>query len=180
MMSDADANSDDTRTPTAATENGVVLTRLLEEAVGSDLAELDGNTTLTERGDTPNPAARVVDSVAKDAWIVGVIPRVEPSIARGFAGTVDGEVRLVFTGSAGDRLLKPSGAPLRAVLTNHDVEASVHDGDSPVGVLLVGECALVGLFDADGLAAVLVSDSPAVREWAAATCQRYVNAAEPV
>ena len=179
-MSDTDANSDDKRTPTAANGNGVILTRLLEEAIGSDLATLDGNITLTERGDTPSPETRVLDSITVDESIVGVIPRIEPSLARQFAGSVGGEVRLVLTGSAGEQLTRTSGVPLKAVLANRGVRVSVHEGDSPVGVLLADERAVIGLFDAEGLAAVLSSDSPAVREWAAATCQRYFTAAEPV
>lgn len=182
-MSDRDAT--DAEATDAVTGNttagpGAILKRLVEEAVSADLVALHGPVTLVERGDDPSPAARVLDQVGGGESIVGVVPRIEPSLARGLAGSVDSEVRLVLTGSAGERLTGTSGAPARAALANHGIEAYIHDGDSPVGVLLVGNHALVGLFDDDGLAAVLSSDSPLVREWVTATCQRYFAAADQV
>ena len=159
---------------------GAILRRLVETAIDADLETLTGSAEVVERGGEPDPAARVLDCVAGDDSVVGVVPRIEPSLARGLAGRVDGEVRLVLTGSAGDRLTGASGAPLRLALANHGVTVSVHDGDSPVGVLLVGDRALVGVFDDDGLAAVLSSDAPPVREWVTATYRRYAAAAESV
>ena len=182
-MSDGDATDTSVEgrsTPGSTDEPGAILGSLVEEATGIDVATSDGAVTFVERGDDPDPGAWVLDLIDGDESVVGVVPRVEPSLARGLAGRVDGDIRLVLTGSAGERLTGASGAPLRSVLANHGVGASVHDGDSPVGVLLVGERAVVGLFDDKGLAAVLSSDSSAVREWAAATCQRYFAAADPV
>ncbi|PAU83414.1 hypothetical protein CK500_10330 [Halorubrum salipaludis] len=147
---------------------------------------------LAERGEDPGPAARLPELVASGDSVVGVVPRADTALARRVLGNGDGDgegrgvareegrtVRLVFTGRAADRLAGPSGAVIRSVLAEHGVDAHRHDGDSPIGVLLVGDRAVVGLFDDRGLAALLWSDAPAVREWAAATCRRYLAAAEP-
>ena len=171
---------------------GAVLRELVAEAVGVDGAALLEDAALTERGDDPEPAARFPEVVAVGGTVVGVVPRAPPALARRLLGTGDasleavgdagrdGEtVRLVFTGRAADRLAGPSGAVLRPVLADRGVEAYRHDGGSPVGVLLVDDRAVVGLFDERGLAALLWSDAPAVREWAAATCGRYLAAADP-
>jgi len=186
-MTDGDAVDEDageTATPLGADGPGEALATLVGEAVDADLGALDGAVSVAERGggqrgDGPTPASRVLDLVGGGGSIVGVVPRIEPSLARGLAGRVDGEIRLVLTGSAGERAAGAAGAPIRSVLADHGVEVSVHAGDSPVGVLLVDERAVVGLFDGDGLAAVLSSDSPTVRRWAAETCRRYFAAAEP-
>lgn len=180
MRDDETAGGDATSEsiPEGADGPGATLKRLVEAAIDADLETLDGTVAVAERGDDTDPATRVLDRVAGDDSVVGVVPRIEPSLARGLAGRVDGEVRLVLTGSAGDRLTGASGAPLRSALANRGVEVSVHDGDSPVGVLLVGDRALVGVFDDEGLAAVLSSDASPVREWVTATYRRYAGAAE--
>lgn len=180
---------------------GSVLRTLVARGVGGDSTSLDGSIDVVERGDDPEPAARLPALVAGGASIVGVVPRIEPSLARRIVGGegiegpggaategsketateetggVDAEFRLVFTGSAGDRLTGPSGAAIRTILANRGIETYVHEGDSPVGILLIDDRAAVGLFDDGGLAALLWSDAPAVRTWAAATCRRYFAAA---
>ncbi|WP_128905812.1 transcriptional regulator FilR1 domain-containing protein [Halorubrum amylolyticum] len=96
-------------------------------------------------------------------------------------GSADGgTVRLVFAGRAADRLVGPSGTVIRSILAEHGIDAYRYEGDAPIGVLLVDDRAVVGLFDERGLAALLWSDAPAIREWAAATCRRYLSAADPV
>lgn len=178
-MSDGDGpGNDPTTTPTNGP--GAVLTNLVGGAIGVDLAAVDGAVTLTERGDDPTPAMRVLDHVAGGGSLVGVVPRIEPSLARGFTERTGGEARVVLTGRAAERLTGVSGAAVESVLANHGVEVSVHEGDSPIGVLLVGERALVGLFDGDGLVAVLSSDSPLIREWVTTTYRRYADAADPL
>jgi hypothetical protein len=47
-------------------------------------------------------------------------------------------------------------------------------------VLLVGDRAVVGLFDERGLAAVGWSDAAPVREWAADTCRRFLADSDAV
>ncbi|WP_123621568.1 hypothetical protein [Halorubrum sp. CSM-61] len=173
---------------------GAVLRNLVAEAVDADGdAPLDGDFDLVERGDEPGPAARLAALVGSERAVVGVVPRADRALARRLPGNgdeggdgdraVDGggdrAIRLVFTGRAADRLTGPAGTAVRSVLAERGIDAYRHDGDSPLGVLLVGDRAVVGLFDEDGLAALLWSDAPAVREWAAATCRRYLSAAEP-
>ncbi len=162
-----------------------VLRSLVEQGIDCSLADLDDPVDVVDRGDDPGPTDRLPALVAGGDSTVGVVPTVEPSLARQVAGDGVGdgsaaadEIRLVFTGSASERLTGPSGAAIRTVLADRGVDAYVHDGDSPVGVLLVGERVVVGLFDDGGLAALLWSEAPAIREWAAATCGRYLDAAE--
>ena len=160
---------------------GESLRALVASAVDGDLSEWSAPIAVAVRGDDPGPGTRLADVVgAGDESVVGVVPRVDPSLARRVGDAIDGETRLVFTGSAADRLDGPAGAAVRSALSGRGVEAYRHGGDSPVGVLLVGVRAVVGLFDDRGLAAVLWSDAPPVREWAAATCRRFIDAADPV
>lgn len=164
---------------------GPALRALVDEAVDLDVGEPGTAISVVERGDDPGPAARLAallgegGSVDGTGSVVGVVPRADPSLARRVAGGLEGETRLVFTGSAGDRLDGPAGAAVRSALDAQGIEPYRHEGDSPVGVLLVGDRAVVGLFDERGLAAVCWSDAPPVREWAAATCRRFLAAAEP-
>jgi len=172
---------------------GAVLRELVSAAVGDDAADSLAF-EVVERGDDPGPAARLPALVTGAESVVGVLPRVDRGLARpvlgdGEGGGKEGEhlgdrddgptARLVFTGDAADRFGGPGGAVIRSVLAGHGVEAYRHDGDSPVGVVLADEVALVGLFDAAGLAALLWSDAPPVRTWAAETCRRYLAAADP-
>jgi len=168
-------------------EPGAALRALVAAAVGDDPSAPASAVTVVERGDDPGPEAvlsalinRVADDAASDAALVGVVPQIDSSLAGRIAADLDAETRLVFTGSAADRLGGPGGAAVRSVVSAHGVESYRHDGDSPIGLLLVGEHAVVGSFDDGGLAAVLWSDAPPVREWAAATCRRYLEAADPI
>lgn len=167
---------------------GRVLRELVAAAVGVDgdeRAAIDAD--LVERGDDPSPASRLAGLVGAGDTVVGVVPRADPSLARrvmrdgdGVDGDGQKTVRIVFTGRAADRLRGPSGTIARSLLADHGIEAYRHDGESPIGVFLVGERAVVGLFDDSGLASVLWSDTAPIRAWAAATCRRYLSAAEPV
>ncbi len=80
----------------------------------------------------------------------------------------------------GDRLAGATGPIVRRALAERGVDVYRHDGESPVAVVLADERAAVGLIDGNGVAALLTTDDPAVREWAAGTCRRYLDAAEPV
>ena len=173
---------------------GATLRELVAAAAGleaSDAGALDAD--LAERGDDPGPGARLPALVGAGDSLVGVVPRADPRLARRLLGNGDGStegigdgsvggttVRLVFTGRAADRLAGASGRAVRSVIAERGIDAYRHDGDSPVGVLLVDDRAVVGLFDERGLAALLWSDAPAGREWAAETCRRYLSAADPV
>lgn len=175
---------------------GAVLRELVAEAVGVEGSEAGAIAVdLAERGDDPGPAARLRALVAAVDSVVGVVPRADTALARRLLGSGDDDgldaeigrdaergrsVRLVFTGRAANRLTGPSGTVIRSVLAERGIDAYRHAGDSPVGVLLVGDRAVVGLFDERGLAALLWSEAPAVRKWAAATCRRYLSAADPV
>jgi len=157
---------------------GAVLRRLVAEAVGVDsVALLADDVDLVERGDDPGTAARLSGIVDTGDTVVGVVPRADPALARRLTGDSDGDddgsivgvdddnvdgrtLRLVFTGRAADRLTGPSGTVIRSVLAERGIEAYRHDGDSPIGLLLVDDRAVVGLFDESGLAALLWSDAP--------------------
>ncbi|WP_434521879.1 hypothetical protein [Halorubrum sp. AS12] len=94
--------------------------------------------------------------------------------------TVPSDVRVVFTDAASDRLSGATGPLVRRALADRGVDAYRHDGESPVAVVLADDRAAVGLIDGDGISALLRTDAPAVREWAAVTCRRYLAAAESV
>ncbi|WP_418286104.1 hypothetical protein [Halorubrum sp. DTA46] len=170
----SDGSASDSESAVSPTRS---LTRLVEEAVDGPL---DDGVRVLGRTDMPGPADRLADLVAGDEAIVGVVPRIPASLAREVVDSVDGEIRLVLTGDAAATVSGVSGRAVRTALAGHDVSVSAHDGDSPVGVLLVGDRAVVGLFDGDGLAALLWTDAPAVRRWAADTYRRYAAAAAPL
>lgn len=183
---------------------GAVLRRLVAEAIDAEESDAGAIAAdLVERGDDPGPAARLPALVGSEESIIGVVPRADTVLARrllesgaegdGDSGDAEGAddsgdvegaddrtVRLVLTGTAADRITGPTGGVIRSILAERGVDAYRHDGDSPIGVLLVDDRAVVGLFDDRGLAALLWSDAPPVREWAAETCRRYLSAADPV
>ena len=197
--------SDDTPGSPAAT-----LRTFVARAVGADPADLDGRVEVVERavevgnqdggGDAPaDPAERLAELVGGADSVVAVVPRFDADLARRLNASLtpegDGDadggdpgsettrpraVRVVFTGAASDRLSGLTGPPVRRALADRGVDAYRHGGESPVAVVLAGDRAAVGAVDGDGIAALLWSGDPAVREWAAATCRRYLDAAEPV
>ena len=154
----------------------------------------------------PDPAGRLAEIAGESERVVAVVPRFDADLARRLnasltrpvggrddrddrGGGADGgdgadrvpsDVRVAFTGAASDRLAGATGALVRRALADRGVDAYRHDGDSPVAVVLCDERAAVGLVDETGVAALLWTDDAAVREWAAATCRRYLAAAEPV
>ena len=165
---------------------GAALRALVAAAVGDDRADPANAVTVVERGDDPGPAARIAGFLGRDGEadageaVVGVVPRIDPSLARRLARDPDAETRLVFTGSAGERLDGPAAPAIRSALAAHGVEPYRHRGDSPVAVLLVGDRAVVGLFDERGLAAAGWSDAAPVREWVAETCRRFLADSDAV
>lgn len=195
---------DDAASPAA------VLRSLVARAVDADPAGLDGRIELVEReskstgeeaagSDSATPAGRLAELVGEADSVVAVVPRFDADLARrlnasltgGGDGTDGGtdpgsepsaprSARVVFTGSASDRLSGATGPVVRRALADRGVDAYRHDGESPVAVVLGDDRAVVGLIDGDGVAALLLTDDPSVREWAAATCQRYLDAAERV
>jgi len=141
------------------------------------------------KSERPNDAAPIdllVEAVDGAGSLVAVVPRIDARLASRLDGALerDGseslDARIVFTGRAADRLQGATGSVARAALAARGVETYRHDGDSPVAVVLADDRAAVGLVDDDGVAALLASDASTVREWAAATCGRYLAAADPV
>ncbi|GAB3706635.1 transcriptional regulator FilR1 domain-containing protein [Halorubrum pallidum] len=176
----ADAGSDDSQVVVAERDGDPDPADLLSTAVSGGTAASGGAEVRLDDdcGDSESDAA---EGRSGSASIVGVVPQIEMSTVRRLRDAIDGPgaeqtVRLVFTGTAAARLSGGSGAVLRSALARHGIEAAVHDGDSPIAVLLVGERAVVGLFDGDGLAALLCSDAPAIRSWAAGVYRRYAAA----
>lgn len=196
-------------TDDAPSSPAAALRSLVATAVGADLADLDGRIEVVEGGsgsegddvagsDASAPAERLAEIVGRADSVVAVVPRFDADLARrlnavlspsatgadggGPAGdaAVPGEVRVVFTDAASDRLSGATGAVVRRALADRGVDAYRHAGESPVAVVLADDRAAVGSVDGDGVAALLWTDAPPVREWAAATCRRYLDAAEPV
>ena len=195
--------SDDGSAPPAA-----VLRSLVARAVDADPASLGDRTDVVERasestGDTGAPAGsrapveRLADLIGAADSVVAVVPRFDAELAGrlnaslragGEASDADvaaganapREVRVVFTDAAADRLAGATGAVVRRALADRGVDAYRHEGESPVAVVLCDERAAVGLVDEAGVAALLWTNDAAVREWAAATCRRYLAAADPV
>ena len=188
-----DSGVDDAVTTTAA------LVRIVESAAGVDLdtdvgdgdedghrngddGGASGTTTVVGRDGTAGPAERLPSLLSDAGSIVGVVPRLDASLAERLTATTatDIEAHIVLTGRAGTRLTGPARPAIQSSMAERGVDLRVHDGDSPVGVLLVDDRAVVGLFDGRGLAAVLATGDPAVRGWAAETYRRYADAAEPL
>ncbi|VTT85819.1 hypothetical protein DM2_1857 [Halorubrum sp. DM2] len=170
-----------------------VLRSLVANAVDAEPASLDDRIEVVERGagatdaeDAAPPDERLAELVGAAESVVAVVPRFDADLARRLnaslssSGTVPSDVRVVFTDAAGDRLAGATGPVVRRALSERGVDAYRHDGESPVAVVLADDRAAVGLTDGDGISALLWTDAPAVREWAAATCARYLDAAEPV
>ena len=188
-----DSGVDDAVTTTAA------LVRIVESAAGVDLdtdvgdgdedghrngddGGASGTTTVVGRDGTVGPAERLPSLLADAGSIVGVVPRLDASLVERLtaATAAEMEARIVLTGRAGTRLTGPARPAIRSSMADRGADLCVHDGDSPIGILLVDDRAVVGLFDGRGLAAVLATDDPAVRGWAAETYRRYADAAEPL
>lgn len=195
-------------TNNSGTAPAAALRALVADAVDGDLADdavqVVGRTG--DGGDGPVPEdpdaggdgprsegpidAAPVDLLVEAVDGAGSLVAVVPQIDAGLAGRLDGalerdgsesvDARIVFTGRAAGRLRGATGSVARAALAARGVETYCHDGDSPVAVVLADDRAAVALVDDDGVAALLASDAPAVREWAAATCRRYLAAADPV
>lgn len=149
-------------------------------------------TTLMGRDEEPAPMERLLTLLESVSSLVCVVPRVDPRLVDTLSSTVGGashgvpgsedsdpvEARIVLTGAARGRVTGATGRMAVAALESTDgIELFVHDGDSPVGLLLADERAVVGLFDDAGLAALLVTDDEAVRAWAGRTIRRYLSAA---
>lgn len=196
-------SDDDAASPAA------VLRSLVARAVDADPASLDGRVELVERGaesegdeaagsDASTPAGRLAELVGSADSVVAVVPRFDADLARrlnaslaagddeadaerdaGSGANAPREVRVVFTGSASDTLAGATGGVVRRALADRGVDAYRHDGESPVAVVLGDDRAVVGLIDDAGVAALLWTRDSSVREWAAATCRRYLDAAEP-
>lgn len=170
------------------------LVAIVENATGRSVPRTDAGTALVDREtDAAAPGDLLASVVADATSVVGVVPRIEPSIlerlldgdgrtGRNVLDSGEGslDARIVLVGEARDHVRGVTGAAIRPLLDDAPVEAFVASGDSPVGVLLVDDRAVVGRFDERGLAALLVTDDDAVREWAATTARRYLEVAEPL
>lgn len=162
--------------------SAAVLVRIVESAADVALDRERGSTCVAGREGSAGAAERLPAVLADAASIVGVVPRIERTLSCRLAEATSGDLaaRIVLTGRARTRLTGPVRLAIRSRTADRGVDLYTHDGDSPVGVLLVDDRAVIGLFDDRGLAAVLSTDEPAVREWAADTCRRYLAAAEPL
>jgi predicted transcriptional regulator len=155
------------------------LARIVENATDTSLGSLGGETTLFGRETPPVPTDHVPDILADADALVGVVPRLDQSLLGALrTRETDLTAQVVLTGQARERLTGSTRLAARSILEERDVALYAHDGDSPVGVLLVDDRALVGLFSGGELAAALVTDAPAVRRWAVETCERYRDASE--
>ena len=179
-----DGNRQDRAKGTAAE----TLASLVARATGEHVAPDD----VVDRGGSPSPSEHVGERLGTADSVVGVVPRIDPSLVERLNRERTGEsddgddgehrnlaARIVLTGRARETVTGPAGAVVRGGLSS-DVRLYEHDGDSPVGLLLADDRAVVGAFDDAGLAAVLIAEEPAVRNWVAETFQRYLSAAEPL
>lgn len=175
--------TDGSGTPPSATLRAIVADAV-DGDLGDDAVRVVGRTTDGD-GDAA-PADLLVETVGGARSLVAVVPRIDAGIAGRLNAALepDGaesvDARIVVTGRAADRLRGATGSVARAALAARGVETHRHDGGSPVAVVLADDRAAVGLVDDGGVAALLASDAPVVREWAAATCRRYLAAADPV
>ena len=176
MVTDDVASEVDDRPPTTT------LVRIVESAAGTTLESATEPTIVVGRDGTAGPADRLPSVLADAESIVGVVPRIETSLSNrlGDAASAGLTARIVLTGRARRRLTGPIRSALRSRMADRGVDLYTHDGDPPVGVLLVDDRAVVGLFDDEGLAAVLLTDDPAIREWAVGVCRRYLDAGDPL
>ena len=159
-----------------------VLVRIVESAADVALDPGSNTTAVVGRDGDAGPGEHLPPLLADADSIVGVVPRIERVLSDRLTnlGGDDSDIRIVLTGRAKERLTGPVRSVVRSKLADRGIDLYTHDGDSPVGVLLVDDRAAVGLFDDRGLAAILLTDDPAVREWAAGTARRYLAAAEPL
>ncbi len=185
-------------------DGGVTLRAIIENATGRPVSRADAGTTLVDRGnDTPAPSELLASTIADATSVVGVIPRIETSLLDRLAdedgrnardeaaievaaevttesGRTSLDARVVLVGRARDRIGGSAGFAIRSLLDDVPVEVFVAPGDSPIGVLLADDRAIIGHFDEAGLAALLVSDDDEIRAWAAETIRRYLSVAEPL
>ncbi|MES3161452.1 MAG: hypothetical protein PPP55_07760 [Halorubrum sp.] len=140
----------------------------------------EASTTLVGRGG--GPAERLLSLLADADSVVGVVPRIESSLADQLTSTDTGgtTARIVLTGRAAARLTGPTRPAIRSAVADRGVDLYTHEGDSAIGILIVDDRAVAGLFDDRGLAAVLLTRDPSVRRWAAESCRRYLDAADPL
>lgn len=169
--------------PDASTDGGsptTVLVRIVESAADVVIDPEAETTTVVGRDGEAGPGASLPPLLAGAESVVGVVPRIERELSDRLTDAGELDARIVLTGRARERLTGPVRSVVRSRLADRGVDLYTHDGDSPVGVLLVDDRAVVGLFDDRGLAAVLLADDPAIREWVAETCRRYLDVAEPL
>lgn len=124
-------------------------------------------------------SARLVDAGA----IVTVLPHVDPTVVQAMRRAARPEasstnVRVVFAGPARTRVTGPGGAAIRAALAARSIDWHASEARAPVGFLLADDRAVVGGFDDGRLETVLSSTDDAVGSWVAATCRRYLGAAD--
>lgn len=157
------------------------LVSIVESATDERFAAWGGETTTFGRETPPTPSARVPDLLADAGSLVGVVPRLDGTLLNTLRDhDTDLTAVVVVTGRAREQLTGATRLAARSALEQRDITVYAHDGDSPVGVVLVDERVLVGLFDENGLAAALITDAPAVRTWGVTTCKRYRKASEPL
>ena len=180
------------------------LARLVTAATDTAFDDLADDTRLVGRspgdGDGSGPASHAAVVFEDATAVIGVVPRVDAEIARRLLAAVDegAAVRLVVTGRALDAASGMGGVGLRAAVGSRNVELFAHDRteesaasglrkgqsadsvDVPLALLFVDDRALIGLFDDEGLAAVLSTTDPGVCGWVVECFERYREASSPL
>ena len=185
-------NADETASDSSTRRAGVVLRSLVASAIGTSeeaLAErvtqtVDATRTGVEtteqthsrgQGGDCTPIEALTQLLEGSGSVVGVVPQLDTDLAGAIGAAIDrrAEHRLIFTDRAADRITNVSGRIVRSRLDEYGVDAFVHHGSSPIGIVLVEDRAAVGLFEGDKLVALLWTADPEVRRWATDTCRRY-------
>ncbi|GAB6880322.1 hypothetical protein JCM17823_25960 [Halorubrum gandharaense] len=177
------------------------LARIVTAATGTEFDELAGDTRLVgKRPDEDGASAPVSHAalVLEDASsVIGVVPRADADLARRLLTAVDAgtEARLVMTGRANEVATGVGALGLRAAVADRAVALFAHDGrsgdpstqvgreaggDAALALLLIDDRALIGLFDAAGLTAVLSTTDSSVCGWVVECFERYREASSPL
>jgi|GEM_PF-353992 hypothetical protein len=175
--SDASDPATDESPETDAEEPAAALATFVERVLDMSVDDLDATATVT--GQDPTPGRQLLSLVADADSATGVLPTLPMSLLDGADGLDGLRAALVVTGAARERLDGPALSLVESRLAGADVTLYGHDGDAPVGLLLLDDIAVLCAFDATGEpGALLVSRAPELRAWIAESCSRYRDEAD--